>query len=378
MSMKFQIVLATTLALVDQFQSTLSSPQPNPGPTAGEKDKELDPLPLLSGASTALKSHVTKLSLLTITSPFTHSAVATTLSTLNESVLPSLVTATLLITPESHTKAFQGEIRVLAGTTLKELSFLVKEVQAIAEGKADKKSLEQSEKDTVTAVAGRVWDACDVLVDFAAKGVIGFVVRRAEEYRDLVRDAVEEIEGWDPDEEGDEFFDGLLGDDGEGPTAADKSGVNGKTDEDDDDDEESSTVLLARKKEALRILKPIAQIYPAIISNRLKKAPAPLAPFNVRTLESLIISLQQIPDHIDEVAGALYDADFDQYARHLGKAKGCASKAIELVVLPWSPEQASDNQKNAGDKFTAWSKTWTRVVEEVSKSIDESANMKSG
>ncbi|KAL4769669.1 hypothetical protein BDW60DRAFT_96072 [Aspergillus nidulans var. acristatus] len=364
MSQTLQVVLKTTRALIEQFQASLSTTQPNPGPATSEENQILDPLPLLSASSTALKSHVTKLSLLAMNSPFTPSAVAKTLSTLNESVLPSLVTAALLVTPESHTRAFQSEIRVLTGTALKELSLLVKEVQVIAEEKADKKSLEQAEKDAVTAVAGRVWDACDVLVDVAAKGVVGFVVRRAQEYRDLVRDAVEEIEEWDPDEKDDEFFDGLLDDDGKYEAGSDDK------DDEESDDGESSAALHARKKIALRILKPIAQIYPTLIANRLERVPVPLAPSNIGILESVLKSLQQIPDHIDEVAGALYEADLDKYSRQLRKTKESAFNAIELVVLPWDLKQTANDQENQGDKFTAWSKTWTKVIEEVSKSID--------
>lgn len=377
MSRKLQIVLATTLTLVDQFQSTLSSSQPNPEPTAGKGPEELDPLPLLSGASTALKSHVTKLSLLTINPPFTHSAVATTLSALNESVLPSLVTATLLVTAESHTKTFQKEIRILVGTTLKELSLLVTEVQVVAEGETDGEYLGQSTKDAITVAAGRVWDACDVLVDVAAKGIVGFMVRRAEEYRDLVRDAVEEIEEWDPDEEGDDFFDDLLGDDDKVPAISNKTGASEDSERKGGDKEEGSAALHARKKDALRILKPVAQIYPAIISNRLKTTPTPLTPSNIRILESLVLSLQQIPNYIDEVAGALYEEDLDKYTHQLGKTTKYACKAVSLVVLPWSLKQASGDQCIAGDKFTTWSKTWTKVIEEVSRTVDESAAIKS-
>ncbi|KAL2866840.1 uncharacterized protein BJX67DRAFT_117452 [Aspergillus lucknowensis] len=370
MSGKLKIILTTTFTLVEQFQSTLSSPQNTS--TTPEQRKGLDALPLLSAAATALKSHVTKLSLLTITSPFTPSAVATTVSTLNESVLPSLVTAALLVTPESHTAAFQNEIRILTCTGLKELFMLVKEVQTVAEDKAEKKSLEQSEKDAVTLAAGRVWEACDVLIEVAAKGVVGFVVRRAEEYRDLVKDAVEEIEGWDPDEEGDEFFDELLDDD-DGKEIA-HIGKDEGSEDDDDEEGKSNAALHEQKKDALRILKPIAQIYPAIISNRLKKTPSPLTPPDARTLEALMKNLQQIPEHIDEVAGALYEADRNNYTRQLRRTKGCASRAIDLVLFPWGMNQASEGQGSIGDiedKFTNWSKTWAKVMGEVAKSIDE-------
>lgn len=369
MSQKSDIVLKTTINLIEQFQSTIST-QTSSATANNEKDKSLDPLPLLSAASTALKSHVTKLSLLAITSPFTHSAVATTLSTLNESVLPSLVTAALLVTPESHTQAFQTEICLISNTALKEMLSLVKEVKLVAEEKADKKELDQGDKDTVTVAAGRVWDACDVLIDISTKGIIGFLVKRAEEYRDLVRDALEEIEEWDPDEEGDEYFDELLEDDR-------KDGAGIGKESDDYEEEDGNAALHARKKDTLRILKPVAQIYPAIILNRLKKAPTPLMPSHAKTLESLMGILKLIPDHVDEVAGALYEEDLEKYTNQLGMAKGCALKAIESVVLPWGVEQATSEQENPGDKFTTWSKTWTNVMEEVSKSIDEPANLQS-
>ncbi|KAL3475314.1 hypothetical protein BJX99DRAFT_230041 [Aspergillus californicus] len=369
MSRNLEIVLKTTITLVDQFLSILSSAQTNSKPTTGGKDNELDPLQLLSASGTALKSHVTKLSLLTITAPFTPSAVATPLSAFNESVLPSLITATLLVTPETHTKAFQTEVHLLTGTALKELSVLVKEVQIVSGSKTDEKPLEQSEKDTVTIAAGRVWDACDVLIDIANKGVVGFMVRRAEEYRDLVRDAVEEIEGWDPDE-GDEFFDDLL--DGDENEAGESS------DDDSDGEDKQSAALLERKKDALRILKPIAQIYPGIINNRLIKAPISLRASNITTLELLMKNLQQIPGHIDEVAGALYEADLDKCLRQLVMTKGCACTAIDLVVLPWEANRDSGDQEDAGDKFTTWSNTWIKVVEGVSSSIDNPPNSTSG
>ncbi|KKK11880.1 hypothetical protein ARAM_004076, partial [Aspergillus rambellii] len=106
MSQKFQTTLNTALTLITQFQTTLSA-QPAPASQPPQHNEPLDPLALLAAAATALKSHVTKLSLLTITAPFTHSAVATILATLNETVLPSLVAAALLLTPETHTRAYQ-------------------------------------------------------------------------------------------------------------------------------------------------------------------------------------------------------------------------------------------------------------------------------
>lgn len=370
MSKNLPIVLTTTLSLLEQFQGALNAPPQTP---VSNEPKRNDALPLLTASSDALKSQVTKLSLLTINTPFTPSAVCTVLSALNESVLPSLVTASLLVIPKEFTKAFHAEIQILTDLTLKELASLIGKVKAVADKKdkeksedPKKKEEDSSEKDVVTIATGRVWDSCDILIDLATNGVVGFVIRRVEQWRDLVRDAVEEIEEWDPDEDDDAFFEEMLGDDGKKESG---DGNYKDFEEDGDDDDEEDTVLShANKKSALRVLKPVGQIFPAIATNRLKDAgDKPLSSAaEVSKLESLITNLQSIPEDIDEVAGALYEAKWDRYAQFLIKVKGEAAKAVELVAFPW--DAGVDGQK-AEDKFTTWSKTWLKVVDEVSKSI---------
>ncbi|KAJ5498278.1 Armadillo-like helical [Penicillium expansum] len=365
MSNQLFTILDTTLTLIGQFQIALTAPPA----AATEAANDAETLPLLTASSSALKGHVTKLSLLAVTSPFTHSAVSTVLRELNESILPSLVTASLLVTPAQYTKAFHSEVLVLVKTALTELSGLVREVKSVGEKKKQEKKdtgkesgVTKSEKDAVMLATGRTWDACDAATDVANKGVVGFVMRRVEQWRDLVRDAVEEIEDWDPEEEDDGFFDDILGDEGK----------NEDDDEDDDeDDEEETAALQEHKKSTLRFLKPIAQAYPAIINNRLKNAGnAPLASsLGVKKLESLMLNLQAIPDNVDEAAGALYDANFETSAEYLRKTKKCATQAVELVASPWG---AADVKNDApADKFAAWSKTWLKVIDEVSKSIEE-------
>jgi hypothetical protein len=364
-------VLNTTLTLIGQFQNALGTQPTAAAAEAAAQDAEA--LPLLTASSSALKAQVTKLSLLAITSPFTQSAICTVLRDLNESVLPSIVTAALLVTPAQHTKAFNSEVIALVKTTLAELLNLVSEVKRVGDRKDQEKKdnkkendLSKAEKDVVTIATGRVWDACDTVTDVANKGVVGFVMRRVEQWRDLVRDAVEEIEDWDPEEDGDEFFDELLGDDG-------KEGEDKKDSDDDEDDEDGdeTAALQEHKKSTIRFLKPVVQVYPAIINNRLKNAGnAPLSSQSgVKKLEALMLNLQAIPDHVDEAAGGLYEADFDKSGQYLQKTRNCAKKAVDLVTSPWAAAAGSEDAP--ADKFTTWSKTWLKVIDEVSKPIDE-------
>ncbi|KAJ5806996.1 hypothetical protein N7474_010588 [Penicillium riverlandense] len=363
MSHQLSTILSTTFALLDQFQDTLSPK--SAAQAAQSTPKDADGLPLLSASSSALRAQVTKLSLLAITSPFTHSAVSGILRDVNDSILPSLVTASLLVTPTAYTEAFHSEILVLAKAVLVEFSSLIQEVKRIADKKDRQKSdnqkeseLVQSEKNVVTVATGRAWDACDAVTNVANKGVVGFVIRRVEQWRDLVRDAVDEIEDWDPEEDGDDFFDGIMDDE-------DDKDDDENSEEDDEEDKGNTAALQEQKKATIRFLKPVAQIYPAIINNRLKNTgntPLSSAP-RIAKLESLMRNLQRIPDQVDEAAGALYEADVDRSVEYLKEVRKCATQAVDSVVSPW------DASAGAEDKFTVWSKTWLKVMDEVSKPI---------
>ncbi|KAJ5175455.1 uncharacterized protein N7482_001332 [Penicillium canariense] len=376
MAQQFPTVINTTLTLVEQFQGTLSpsiaiqaiqTQTPTKDATA---TATANALPLLSTSAVGLRAQVTKLSLLAITAPFTHSAVNTVLRACNESVLPSLVTAALLVTPSEYTKAFHSEVLVLVKTALIEFTTLVKDVKGIAEAKDQAKKddpkkkegdISKAEKDAVTLAVGRVWDACDAVSEVATKGIVGFVVRRVEQWRDLVRDAVEELEDWDPEED-DEFFDDLMG----GEEGAGEDGGS------DDDEEEDTAALHEQKKTTLRFLKPIAQVYPAILNSRLKNAgDKPLSSTGgIAKLESLMLNLQSIPDHVDEAAGALYENNWNKSAEYLKRTQRNAAQAVNSVASPWDATESADGEQKADDKFTAWSKTWMKVMDEVSKSID--------
>lgn len=377
MSKQLTTILATSLALLEQFQDALSASATASNTETPTKDAKA--LPLLSASSAALKAQVTKLSLLAINSPFTHSAVTGVLRACNDSVLPSLVTAALLVMPAEYTKAFHSEVLLLTRTTLAEFTTLVQQVKSIAEKKDQTKKddpkkkedeLSKSEKDAATLAAGRVWDACDAVTEVATKGVIGFVMRRVEEWRDLVKDAVDEIEDWDPEEDDDGFFDDLMGSD-KGEEEDDGLDDNGE------DDDEEIAALQEEKKSTLRILKPVMQAYPAIVTNRLEKAgDAPLSSANgVAKLESLMLNLQSIPEQVDEVAGALYEGNTSKSAEFLKTIRMSATQAVETVTLPWEAADGPEGEKPAEDKFTIWSRTWLKVMSEVTKPINAGSSV---
>lgn len=365
MSQKLHNLLTTALVLSEQFQTTLDTTPPTQNNTTADGAQTADPLIILSNSAKSLRAQVTKLSLLAITAPFTPSAISTCLASVNDSVMPSMVTAALLLTPGEYTKAFSTEARILVKTGLKEFAVLVQEITNVAheldpsfpskhaeqskDAETKKKELSKQEKDVLTSQTGRIWDVCDTITTLVSQGVVGHVAKRVQQWHDLVKDAISELEEWDPEDEDDGGFEELMGSDDDDDSSS----------ENEDDDEKDVEALQTQKKSLLRALKPIAQIYPAIVTNRVKKGG--LTANNsqqIAKLESLTSNLQSIPDHVDEAAGSLYEHNLDECVQFLKLAKTTAEKAIDLVVFPWGEQQQDD-------KFTVWSRTWRKVMGDV-------------
>lgn len=372
MSQKLHNLLATALVLSEQFQTTLDTTTPAQNTTA-DGAQTADPLSILSNSAKSLRAQVTKLSLLAITAPFTPSAISTCLASVNDSVMPSMVTAALLLTPGEYTKAFSTEARILVKTGLKEFAVLVQKISNIAheldpsfpskngeqskDAENKKKELSKQEKDVLTSQTGRVWDVCDTITTLVSQGVVGHVAKRVQQWHDLVKDAISELEEWDPEDEDDGGFEELMGSD-------DDNDEDSKS-EDEGDDEKDVEALQTQKKSLLRSLKPVAQIYPAIVTNRVKKGGLTANnPQQIAKLELLTANLQSIPDHVDEAAGSLYEHNLDDCVKYLKLAKTTAEKAIDLVVFPWGEQQQED-------KFTVWSRTWRKVMDDVISDVQK-------
>ncbi|KAK2733481.1 hypothetical protein FQN57_002090, partial [Myotisia sp. PD_48] len=103
------------------------------------------------------------------------------------------------------------------------------------------------------------------LVYGTGDGIIDVLMQKAREYLDLVRDAIQELEEWDPEE--DDFNDGGWDDDE--PEKPDE-----EIDEEDDDDDEAEKKLISnlsdQKKDLLNLLARISKLYTSLIDNRLK------------------------------------------------------------------------------------------------------------
>lgn len=336
MSDKLRLVISSTTALIEQFSSSLSAPSES----TSEEEEGPAPLPLLATAAKTLKAQTTKLSLLAITAPFTPSALVSILCIVNESILPSLTAAALLTSTKRFTKSFQDEARAQTRTTLRELKELIDAVEKRSHADPSKDANNEV-KSAVSGLTGRVWEACDELVTLADGGLVGFVVKRAEQYKALVQDAVKELEEWDPHDDEDDGFGDLLSDE-EGDTET----------ESDAQDAGLAIKMEEQKQKSLKVLSKIPQCIHVVIKNRLQKS-LPTSPNEgqLRQLEVLQDRLQSISETVDEAAGSLYESNVDNAEEFTQKAKALTFEALGAVLEAWVTEGQGTNGTAKEDKY---------------------------
>ena len=347
--------LDTSIVLCERFASSLAPNAPVDLPPTSHNTPS--PLILLDAAAAGLRSQVTKLSLLAITAPFTPSAVTTCLLPLNESILTSLVTAAILTTPEQFTDSFSAECRALTATTLRDLQSLLRLLKTRSEDGKPKAELPVPEKKAFTEATGRVWDGCDKLRPLASQGLPGYVVRKSKQWLELMKDAVKELEDWDPEEDvaDDDFFGGDLADD-DSP-----SGL-----EADHKDTDRAAISAGVKEQALKVLNRIPQSIHVVIKQRLEKiSPASQAVALQRTqLDTLLKRNRHISELIDESAEAMYLGDPELCLKKAGEARAVTIEVVESVIQPFPQTDSTANtSETKEDKYVKRALEWIKQVD---------------
>jgi hypothetical protein len=347
--------LKTSIALCQQFTASLAPNAPFEVPRT--EPNTPSPLVLLHAAVVTLRAQVTKLSLLAITAPFTPSAVVTCLSPLNESVLPSLVTAALLTTPELFTPTFSAECRNMVATTLRDMQVLLRLLEVRSRASNPGAELRDTEKKAFTEATGKIWDDCDKLTPLAAEGVAGYVARKSQQWLDLMKDAVKELEEWDP--EHDVVDDDLLG-------------IHHSDDESDDASKKAAAsdrvaISAGIKEQALKVLNRIPQSIHVVIKQRLDKLPTDqgsTATFTAK-LDTILTQIRNTSELIDESVEAMYLGDPELCLKKAGEARAITIDVVESVTRPFS--QSTDNStttiRTKEDKYVQRALEWIRQVD---------------
>lgn len=258
----------------------------------------------------------------------------------------------------------RAQVRQLLGTWNDVLALILRAAEGrgnlIGNGKGKDKGPTESEKQEILAATGVVWEACDALLKTCQEGVAGLLVKKAEEWRGVLLDAVEELKEWGEDvaEDGDE--DKAERSDDEDDEFGDEDEIFGAANKLGKDDKELKALLNTSVKK----LKMIGMLYQALIKRRLKNFPKAASPTTnsessepnsdpMANLEQLMTILKAVPESVDDLASAFYDLDEEEARKILDTTCEKAKNAADLVKQSWTGHD---------DEFTAWSEKWVVQV----------------
>ena len=375
----------TTQTLLTHFQTSLT---PSKTPAAADSsiapaDLPNGPLTAIHAATTLLKSHTTTLSLLLLTPPLTPSALIAKIGDVSSGALSGLVAAASY-TPAPSARddlgqIMRSELRVQVKRLVSAWGEVLSVVLRMSESRKnlagkDKGPSEQERKEVLERT-GVVWDVCDELLKLCNGGVVELVLKKAQQLRAVLLDAVEELKEWgedvaDSDDEEDKPEGS--GDEDEFGDEDDFFGAKNKLGKGD----KELKVLLDR---GVKKLKMVGIMYQAVGKRRLKTFPAaapnlPVAEKDTlisekststtngdaanktpaQRLDRLMQVLKDIPDTVDELAGAFYELEKDDAEAELKKVCDKAKSAVDMVKKSWT---------GTDDEFTAWSTKWIEALD---------------
>lgn len=350
------ITASNTFDLLQQFRS-LFTPYivEAPADAVANPPNSLD---VLYTAATLLKAQTTKLSLLILNKPFTPTAIRKVITDITTSCIPAMMSAVQLCRPEKYGQVMHLAAKARVFQVFAELQNMMKEVLDQAKSHTERRGSNSSagssgvtSRDSL-ASTGIVWQSCDSIMALQRIGLHGLLVEKAREYREQLEDAIEELKDFRDGAEIHEHEeeDNVEGSDEEN-ASHDSFDVPAKLPADRDD---IRTVLAVSIKQLILI----STLYQALLKRRLKNFPYKQASnrpedeaarhaFSIQ--DSLMGMLQWIPEATDELAGAIYELDYEDARQSLEHVCQSARDAIRLVANSWTGEE---------DEFTVWQRKW--------------------
>jgi hypothetical protein len=351
--------VSTTLTLITQLPTSSARAESTPKDNA----QNVNALDLAHDSAKLIRAHSTKLSLLIINKPFTASAINTILRELVAGPLPGLASAVEICNAAKYTKTMSTELQYLAKRVFVELGTLVKAVPL------DGQILSEDQKNGTGSTTGKgslaatgvVWEACDAVMGLKTLGIAGLVIKKAEEYQDLLKDALEELQEWGDEESEDEG--GVEDSEYECDTAEGKATTQDVVDSilasqrhipSEDPDKIRPRLDSSQKRLRLIIL-----MYQAVVKRRFKtlpslphpelppelKAKSVEDPGIVQCLDEVLDVMKKIPDITDELASAFYELDGSEVDKRMDECFFTGFAAVELLIKNW------EGQK---DEFSTW------------------------
>ncbi|KAI5459643.1 hypothetical protein BGZ63DRAFT_360391 [Mariannaea sp. PMI_226] len=350
-------LVETASSLLQQLSSVLAgihrgqnSPTTS-NDTKPESSANINALALARDSTALIRAHSTKISLLVINSPFTPSAISTIVRELVAGPIPGLASALEVCDANIYTSVLRRELAWRAQRVFIELRSLIEKIPK--DGKVLSGADKNSGKGSL-ALTGVLWSACDDVTALANMGVGGFFVKKAEQWRDTLKDVMEEIKEWGEEEPEDDESD----EENEVDDLVDQLGQSSLSKQEMLDDlmnsqdpipRDDPDGIRPRLETSLKRMRLVVLLYQAISKRRFKKLP----PFPLQVadsdlpkrLDETAKQFEQLPDKFGDLAAALYDMDPDEIDQTMTDVFSDAVGAGKFLSLTWD---------GSSDEFTEW------------------------
>lgn len=373
-----KVTVSTVNNLITQLRSAV---QPNLDNVSSKEEEqtsrgaksEINALDLAHDAASLLKAHSTKISLLIINKPFTATAINTVLREVSAGPLPSLASAVELCDGSLYTEAMAKELRWMVEKVLAEFAAFLNEIPLNGEilsvdqkngsgGTVGKGSL---------ASTGVVWQACEQVMALKSMGIAGLVIQKALQYRDTIKDALEELQEWgeeeDSEDEDDEQYDNGHSEDEDDLSDPAQQAIDDMFGNQRHIPKDDTNKIRQRLESSLKRLRLIALMFEAVVKRRFKTLPIlPLiepnaepkpkqdgTPRVVQTLDEVLNVMKKLPDITDELANGFYELDTTEIDKQMDDLFFTGFAATELLVKNWQGEK---------DEFTAWAQKFQTAM----------------
>ncbi|KAJ9645875.1 hypothetical protein H2199_002918 [Coniosporium tulheliwenetii] len=338
----------TTLStLLTHYLSLLSPTTAAPTPPPTLPPNPPPPLPVLADAAKLLKAHTTKLGLLLLNKPFSPTAIAKILAEISATCLPAMMSAVQICAAQREVwgAVMVGEVRARVRRVVVEVKGLVREVESQV-GEATRAGSSNGVNGEGDKREGR-----DALT---TTGWLGLVVKKAEQYRATLLDAVAELKEWGEDE-------------GDNEVDREEETWSGDDEEDDFDNAFDAPKLPRDQKElraqleaALKKLKVVGMLYQALVKRRLKTFPFSGTTsgdwsgdaWSMGILDEVMETLKSIPESVDDLASAFYELDGVEAKKRIEECCKDAVTAKDLVIQNWEEKMTSSQLgRRSGIRF---------------------------
>ena len=224
----------------------------------------------------------------------------------------------------------------------------------------DEHGIEKTMGRDTLASTGVLWGECDKMMALGSGGLTKLAAGRVEEYHGLLKDAIAELEEWDPDEDAESDTDSVTSD---GVKDVSARLVDASLEQSIGDLSLSPIAVLRNR--TLATLRIIRVLYPAIVKRRIltfqnfdRTTTAENLPSasHIRNLDTLVDYTKKFTEETDEVAGALYAGAEEEVNDRLTKLAEMSKTCVQGIKFGWDGNE---------DEFTIWAGKWTARLEEM-------------